>query len=175
MVQQSNDPHAGQKVDIRSTGLKILIVDDENMSRKILSKRLAKDGHTPFTAKNGQEGVDLFEKENPDLIIMDVMMPVMDGYEATRIIKEKAGESFVPIIALTSLEDEKALAGCIEAGADDFLSKPVTPTILNAKIDSLMRIRALYDTVSEQKNVLGALNTEKDLEMEFAEKIYSQI
>ena len=51
MVQQSNDPHAGQKVDIRSTGLKILIVDDENMNRKILSRRLAKDGHTPFTAK----------------------------------------------------------------------------------------------------------------------------
>ena len=168
MVQQSNDPHAGQKVDIRSTGLKILIVDDENMNRKILSRRLAKDGHTPFTAKNGQEGVDLFERETPDLIIMDIMMPVMDGYEATRIIKERAGESFVPIIALTSLEDEKALAGCIEAGADDFLSKPFTSTILNAKIDSLMRIRALYNAVSEQRN-------EKDREMEFAEKIYSQI
>ena len=168
MEQQSDDSHVGQGVHICSMGLKILVVDDENMSRKILSRGLAKDGHTPFTAKNGQEGVALFERENPDLIIMDIMMPVMDGYEATRIIKERAGESFVPIIALTSLEDEKALAGCIEAGADDFLSKPVTPTILNAKIDSLMRIRALYNAVSEQRN-------ERDREMEFAEKVYSQI
>ena len=168
MVQKSNDPHTGQEIDIRSTVLKILIVDDVKLNRKILSIRLAKDGHTLFTAKNGQEGVELFEKEEPDLVIMDIMMPVMDGYEATRIIKEKAGESFVPIIALTSLEDEKALAKCIAAGADDFLSKPVTPTILNAKIDSLMRIRALYNAVSEQRN-------ERDREMEFAEKIYSQM
>jgi len=168
MPQQSNAPHPGERVAPSSIPLKVLIVDDEYTNRKILSRRLAKDGHTVFIAKNGQEGVALFERENPDLIIMDIMMPVMDGYEATRIIKEKAGESFVPIIALTSLEDENELAGCIVAGADDFLSKPVTPTILNAKIDSLMRIRALYDTVSEQRN-------ERDREMEFAEKIYSQI
>ena len=168
MPRQSNVPRPGERVSPSSTPLKVLIVDDVKLNRKILSICLAKDGHTLFTAKNGQEGVELFEKEKPDLVIMDIMMPVMDGYEATRIIKEKAGESFVPIIALTSLEEEKGLAKCIAAGADDFLSKPVTPTILNAKIDSLMRIRALYNAVSEQRN-------EREREMEFAEKIYSQI
>ena len=175
MAQKSNIPNPGEGIDISSTALKILIVDDEKMNRKVLSSRLAKIGHTPFTAQNGQEGVDLFEKENPDLVIMDIMMPVMDGYEATRIIKEKAGESFIPVICLTSLEDEKGLAKCIEAGADDFLSKPVTPTILNAKIDAMMRIHSLYETVNEQKNALGLMLDEKDREMTFAEKIYSQI
>ena len=175
MPRQSDVSHTGEGVDTPLTAMKILIIDDEKMNRKILSRRLTKDGHTPVTAQNGQEGVDLFEQEKPDLIIMDIMMPVMDGYEATRIIKEKAGEAFVPIIALTSLADEKELARCIAAGADDFLAKPVTPTILNAKIDSMMRIRALYNTVSEQRNALGALNDEKDREMTFAENIYSRI
>ena len=175
MLLKSNITNTGEGVDISSTSLKILIVDDEKLSRKVLSSRLAKNGHTPFTAQNGQEGVDIFEKEKPDLVIMDIMMPVMDGYEATRIIKEKAGASFIPVICLTSLEDEKDLAKCIEAGADDFLSKPVTPTILNAKIDAMMRICSLYETVNEQKRELGIMLDEKDREMAFAEKIYSQI
>jgi len=175
MLRESNIPFAGEGGHIGSTGLKILIVDDDNISRKILSRNLVGYGHRAVTAKNGQEGVELFERENPDLVIMDIMMPVMDGYEATRIIKEKAGGSFIPVICLTAMEDEEGLAKCIAAGADDFLSKPVTPTILNAKIDSMMRIRGLYNTVNAQKDALGVMLDEKDREMAFAEKIHSQI
>ena len=175
MAQPSDVPHTGENSETPSAALKILVADDQRLIRKILEKTLGGEGREIVFAENGEEAVAAFERESPDLVIMDIMMPVMDGYEATRTIKEKAGESFVPVIALTSLEDEESLAKCIAVGADDFLSKPFTPTILNAKIDSLMRIRALYDTVNEQKNVLGALNEEKDVEMKFAEKIYSQI
>ncbi len=175
MPHQHKIPYTGKGIEVASTGLRILIVDDNKVNRMILSKLLSKAGHTPLTANNGREGVELFEREYPDLVIMDIMMPVMDGYEATRIIKEKARDFFVPVIAVTGVESEKDLAACIAAGADDFLSKPVSATILNAKIASMMRIRALYNTVNNQREALKVLIDEKDREMEFAEKIYSQI
>ena len=112
--------------------MKTLVVDDEVFSRMKLKKIMENLGDC-VTAENGKEGIEVFEKENPDIIIMDIMMPVMDGYEATKIIKEKTRGSFVPVICLTALDDEEGLVKCIEAGADDFLSKPINRTILHAK------------------------------------------
>ncbi len=157
------------------TSQSVLIVDDERLSRNIISKHLRSAGFTTLIAENGQEGIDVFMREQPDIVIMDIMMPGIDGYEATQIIKEKAGECFVPVICLTSLEDEKGLAKCVEVGADDFLSKPVTPTILNAKIDAMMRIRALYNTVKNQEKELRVLLDEKELEQAIAEKVFFRV
>ncbi len=167
-LQQADGP-------ARQTSSSVLIVDDELLSRKIISKHLRSAGYTTLMAEDGQEGIDVYVREQPDIVIMDVMMPRVDGYEATQMIKKKAGERFVPVICLTSLEDEKGLAKCVEVGADDFLSKPVTATILKAKIDAMMRIRELYNTVRNQKKQLRKLLDEQEREQAIAEKVFSRV
>jgi CheY-like chemotaxis protein len=129
--------------DTRHQGL-ALIVEDEITNRLILKALLKKRGYRVIEAENGAEAVTSFEQYQPDIIFMDVMMPVMDGYEATEQIKQRAGDHFIPIIFLTAMSDESALARCIEAGGDDFLSKPYSPTVLNAKMKAMARIRTLH-------------------------------
>jgi len=122
---------------------KALIVDDEKTNRLILKSLLSKQGYQTIEAVNGQEAIDLFNQEHPSIIFMDVMMPLIDGYEATRQIKAASTNRFVPIIFLTAMSDEEALAQCIEAGGDDFLVKPYDRIILQSKIRSMQRIAAL--------------------------------
>ncbi len=122
---------------------KALIVDDEKTNRLILKSLLVKQGYQTIEAVNGQEAIDQFHRENPSIIFMDVMMPVLDGYEATRQIKAASANQFVPVIFLTAMSDEEALAQCIEAGGDDFLVKPYDKLILQSKIRSMQRIAAL--------------------------------
>jgi CheY-like chemotaxis protein len=120
-----------------------LIVEDENTNRLILKSLLKKRGYEVIEAVNGAEAVDRFTHHEPDIIFMDVLMPVMDGYEATRRIKQLAGDRFIPVIFLTAMSDEKALARCVEAGGDDFLAKPFSFTLLSAKLTAMERIHAL--------------------------------
>jgi CheY-like chemotaxis protein len=122
---------------------KALIVDDEKTNRLILKSLLGKLGYQTIEAVNGQEAIDFFKQQHPSIIFMDVMMPVVNGYEATRQIKAASGNRFVPIIFLTAMKDEAALAQCIEAGGDDFLVKPYDKIILQSKIRSMQRIAAL--------------------------------
>ncbi|PUB81802.1 MAG: histidine kinase, partial [gamma proteobacterium symbiont of Ctena orbiculata] len=121
-----------------------LIVEDEVTNRMILKALLKKHGYNVIEAENGAEAIQHFKKQSPDIIFMDVMMPVMDGYEAASEIKRLAGDHFVPIIFLTAMSDEKALARCVEVGGDDFLSKPYSFTVLSAKVKAMERIRTLH-------------------------------
>jgi serine phosphatase RsbU (regulator of sigma subunit) len=121
-----------------------LIVEDEVTNRMILKALLKKRGYKVIEAENGIEAIQQFQQQGPDLIFMDVMMPLMDGYEATTEIKRLAGDQFVPIIFLTAMSDEKALARCVEVGGDDFLSKPYSFTVLSAKVKAMERIRSLH-------------------------------
>ncbi|MEW8029401.1 MAG: fused response regulator/phosphatase [Candidatus Thiodiazotropha sp.] len=121
-----------------------LIVEDEVTNRMILKALLKKRGYNVIEAENGVEAIKQFQQQSPDIIFMDVMMPVMDGYEAASEIKRLAGDQFVPIIFLTAMSDEKALARCVEVGGDDFLSKPYSFTMLSAKVKAMERIRTLH-------------------------------
>jgi CheY-like chemotaxis protein len=121
-----------------------LIVEDEVTNRMILKALLKKHGYKVIEAENGIEAIAQFQQHAPDIIFMDVMMPEMDGYEATNEIKRLSGNRFVPIIFLTAMSDEKALARCVEVGGDDFLSKPYSFTVLSAKVKAMERIRALH-------------------------------
>jgi serine phosphatase RsbU (regulator of sigma subunit)/anti-sigma regulatory factor (Ser/Thr protein kinase) len=134
---------------------------------------LKKEGHVVFNAENGMEAVSLFQRERPDMVLMDVMMPVMDGYEATRRIKEICGERFVPVIFVTALTDDDALARCIECGGDDFLTKPINRIILRAKINALKRIHGLYRTLSAQKEQLELYREKTDEELHLAKHIFN--
>ncbi len=144
---------------------KALIVDDEKTNRLILKSLLSKQGYQTIEAVNGQEAIDLFNQENPSIIFMDVMMPVLDGYEATRQIKAASANRFVPVIFLTAMTDEEALAQCIEAGGDDFLIKPYDNIILQSKIRSMQRIAALNREVQGMYSMIHR-------EQEIAESVF---
>jgi CheY-like chemotaxis protein len=144
---------------------KALIVDDEKTNRLILKSLLSKQGYQTIEAVNGQEAIDLFNQENPSIIFMDVMMPVLDGYEATRQIKAASANRFVPVIFLTAMSDEEALAQCIEAGGDDFLIKPYDKIILQSKIRSMQRIAALNREVQGMYSMIHR-------EQEIAESVF---
>jgi CheY-like chemotaxis protein len=104
---------------------KVLLVEDNEMNRDMLSRRLARNGYDVVIAVNGQEGVDMAGREKPDLILMDMSLPVLDGWEATRRLKADPATASIPVIALTAhamdSDREKALA----AGCDDFDTKPI--------------------------------------------------
>ena len=117
---------------------KILLVEDNEMNRDMLSRRLTKRGHDVLIAVDGQQGVDMASSENPEIILLDMSLPVMDGWEAARRLKAGDGTNGIPIIALTA----HAMAGdrekCLEAGADDYDTKPVDFKRLLGKIEALL-------------------------------------
>ena len=118
---------------------KILLVEDNEMNRDMLSRRLVRNGFEIVMAVNGQEGLDLASSENPDLILLDMSLPVLDGWEAARRLKADAATARIPVIALTAhamvQDKEKSLA----AGCDDFDTKPVELPRLLEKINLLLR------------------------------------
>jgi two-component system cell cycle response regulator DivK len=117
---------------------KILLVEDNEMNRDMLSRRLERRGFQVVIAVDGQQGVDLARSEAPDLILMDMSLPVLDGWEATRQLKKAAETRAIPIIALTA----HAMAGdrekALEAGCDDYDTKPIELPRLLGKIDALL-------------------------------------
>ena len=120
---QSNPDDTGQKTP---NPFRILVVEDNAVNRKVATRLLAKKGYSCGTVKNGQEALDALEKESFDLILMDCLMPVMDGFEASRRIRKyDDGKKFLPIIALTASAIEGDQEKCILAGMDDYLSKPI--------------------------------------------------
>jgi len=135
--------------------LTILIAEDSAADRLLLSSIVRRQGHQVLTAANGAEAVEAFRQQRPQLVLMDAMMPVMDGFEAARQIKALAGETLVPIIFLTSLSESEALARCLEVGGDDFLAKPYNQVILAAKIKAMDRLRRLQETVLQQRDQIA--------------------
>ncbi|PMQ12538.1 Transcriptional regulatory protein AfsQ1 [Pseudomonas sp. AD21] len=135
--------------------LTILIAEDSAADRLLLSTIVRRQGHIVLTAANGAEAVEIFRRQQLHLVLMDAMMPVMDGFEAARQIKALAGETLVPIIFLTSLTESEALARCLEAGGDDFLAKPYNQVILAAKIKAMDRLRRLQATVLQQRDLIA--------------------
>ncbi|MGN8106090.1 fused response regulator/phosphatase [uncultured Pseudomonas sp.] len=135
--------------------LTILIAEDSAADRLLLASIIRRQGHQVLTVSNGSEAIEVFARERPQLVLMDALMPVMDGFEAARQIKQLAGEALVPIIFLTSLRESEALAQCLDAGGDDFLPKPYNPLILAAKINAMDRLRRLQATVLQQRDLIA--------------------
>jgi two-component system, cell cycle response regulator DivK len=119
---------------------KILLVEDNEMNRDMLSRRLIRNGYEVCFATDGQQGVDMAVSEVPDLILMDMSLPVIDGWEATRLIKANESTQQIPVIALTA----HAMAGdrekAIEAGCNDYDTKPVEISRLLGKIAALLKL-----------------------------------
>ena len=140
-----------------SKGHTILIVDDEPDIIDFLSYTIKKEGYRVFTATNGEEAVTVAQQLSPSLILMDVMMPVMDGIEACQIIRKDL-QLNQPIIAfLTARAEDYAQIAGFEAGADDYISKPIRPRLLISKIESLLRRIKSETPRSENSNISGII------------------
>lgn len=131
--------------------LKVLVVDDTATNRLILQTFLAKRGLEGIFAVNGEDGVAAYAREAPDIVLMDVMMPVMDGYEATRRIKAMCGERWVPVLFLSALDKEADLVAGLDAGGDDYIFKPVNFSVLDAKLRSLTRALAIQRSLDDER------------------------
>jgi cyclic di-GMP phosphodiesterase len=135
----------------------VLIVDDLASSARLAQAMLTPDGHTTRTAGDGAEALLLVEAEPPDLILMDVMMPNLDGFEACRILKQDAGTRLIPIVLVTALDDTASRLRGIDAGADDFVTKPFNALELRARVRSLMRLKRYTDELDSAESVIVSL------------------
>lgn len=117
----------------------IVIIDDEDDIRDILSYNLVKEGFRVFTAENGTKGIEVCKSESPDLIILDVMMPGMDGVEVCEALRSTPGLEHVLICFLTARNEDFSQIAGLDAGADDYISKPIKPRVLISRINALLR------------------------------------
>ena len=153
----------------------VLVADDNDSDRLILSGILRRQGHEVLLAANGREAVDLFTEHRPHLVLLDALMPELDGFEAARLIKCAAGEDLIPIIFLTSLKDASSLAKCLEAGGDDFLSKPYNRVILEAKIHAFQRMRQMHQTLQNQRDQIAKNNSHMLQEQRVAKAVFDNV
>ena len=119
---------------------KVLVADDARVLRFATLRILKRLGLEAVEAEDGLQALELFEREKPDLVLIDVQMPGLDGLEVVRRIRQMSGEHWVPVIFLTSMEDDADFTLGIEAGGDDYLTKPVSPVVLEAKIRAMRRL-----------------------------------
>lgn len=148
---------------------KILVVDDTPKNVKLLADLLTVKGYNVLTASSGREALAQVERERPDLVLLDVVMPEMSGYEVCRKIRENPATGILPVIMVTALDPSEERIKGLEAGADDFLAKPINQAELLARVHSLLRIKELYDTVQAQSTQLSEWN--KTLEQRVQEQV----
>jgi cyclic di-GMP phosphodiesterase len=139
---------------LRMANEKILIADDEEINLKILISYLLSEDYEIDTADDGKEAVRKSKDSMPDLIILDIMMPIMDGYEACRLIKADPETKHIPIIIVTALHDRESKLKGLKAGANDFLSKPLDKAELTIRVRNLLKIKAFEDFMLRHNQIL---------------------
>ena len=147
----------------------ILIVDDNAANLEILQARLSAHNYGIITATDGEAGLAMAREKQPDLILLDIMMPKMDGIEVCRRIRSDPSLPFMPIVMVTAKAGSKDIVAGLEAGGDEYLTKPVDHAALVARVKSMLRIKELHDTVREQAAQLAEWN--RSLEQRVAEQL----
>ena len=158
-----------KKEPLVNSPAKILVVDDTPKNVKLLADLLAVKGYGVTTAASGKEALSRLEAEQPDLVLLDVVMPEMSGYDVCRKIRENTATAMLPVVMVTALDPGEERVKGIEAGADDFLTKPINQAELLARVRSLLRIKELQDKVQSQTLELSEWN--KKLELRVQEQV----
>jgi class 3 adenylate cyclase len=135
---------------------KILVVDDTPVNVKLLGDLLGAKGYAVVTASSGKEALEKIDADCPDLVLLDVMMPGMTGYEVCKKLRESPATATLPVVMVTALDPAQERVKGIEAGADDFLSKPINQPELLARVKSLLRVKALHDELATLNRTLEA-------------------
>ncbi|MEE9526908.1 MAG: response regulator [Syntrophobacteria bacterium] len=152
---------------------KILVVDDEPKNVKLLEAFLIPGGHQVIKASNGEEALQQVQQEKPDLILLDVMMPMMDGYEVLKHLKADGRWRDVPVIMISALDDIKSVVRCIERGAEDYLPKPFEPMLLRARVNACLEKKRLRDQAREYSDLLEReLQSARDIQMSMVPTIF---
>ncbi|MEM6750665.1 MAG: response regulator transcription factor [Planctomycetota bacterium] len=149
---QTSDP---VEASARKDTLSILIVEDEQDLLELLKYNLSREGYEVRTATSGEEGLRLVRAEHPDLILLDLMLPAMDGLEVCRTLKSREHTGAIPVIMLTAKGEESDIVRGLEIGADDYITKPFSPRVLMARITAVMR-RAEREQNEEIEQVIEA-------------------
>lgn len=136
----------------------VLIVDDEEANRNILHDRIISLGHIPLEADNGKSAISMIKQRQPDLILLDIMMPVMDGYETLSYLKSDKTYKNIPVIIVSAKDDQDSIVKGIELGADDYVSKPYKPAILKARISASLDRKHLHDREKIYVEKIKAMN-----------------
>ncbi len=157
-LESQIQPGKGSKVNgFDSDTPKVLVVDDHAASRMTAVALLAMEGYEVIEADSGSSAVDLVTQNQPDLILLDVMMPGIDGFEVCQLLKQDEGTRLIPIIFVTALNDRRSRIRGIEVGADDFLSKPFDRVELAARVKSLVRQKRLNEDLDHAEQVLFSI------------------
>jgi CheY-like chemotaxis protein len=128
---------------------RILVVDDSAMNRMVLAKALAEEGHEAVTAENGLQALDLLAAEPVDVVLLDLVMPELDGYETLARIKAEPGLRDVPVIVVSAVDELDSVVRCIEMGATDYLPKPFNAAVLRARLNASLAEKRLRDLQRE--------------------------
>ena len=148
------------------TPARILVVDDNPANVDILRARLLAQGYEIITASDGEEALDVVRDQLPDLILLDIMMPKLDGVEVCRRLRADPTLPFIPIVLVTAKSDSKDVVAALEAGGDEYLTKPLDHAALGARVKSMLRIKALHDTVQDWGRTLEVRVDEQVAQLE---------
>ena len=140
-----------------SGGGDLLIVDDNEISRDLLTRHLRRQGHDVTAAENGRQALEMIETHPFDLVLLDIMMPEMDGYQVLQHLKEHETWRDIPVIIISALEELDSVVRCVEMGAEDYLFKPLNPVLLRARIGACLEKRRLRDRAQKQQERLAEL------------------
>lgn len=149
----------------------VLVVDDNEMNRDMLSRRLKRQGHTVETAVDGREALKMIQTKKFDLVLLDIMMPEMNGYEVLEHMRADVNLSYIPVIMISAVDEIESIVRCIELGAEDYLPKPFNRVLLKARIGASLEKKRLRDRQEAYTRQLNIENQRKSDELEQARRI----
>ncbi len=160
LINRTHQNLTSEKTSQESGQNTILIVDDSEPNRLVLQDNVLTLGHRPLLAENGVEALAMIQEKRPDLVLLDVMMPQMDGYQVLERLKSDASLRHIPVIMISAVSDMESLVKCIQQGAIDYLVKPFNPTLLKTRINAGLANKQLHDQQEKYRKKIEEYNTQ---------------
>jgi two-component system, HptB-dependent secretion and biofilm response regulator len=152
-----------------------LIIDDSKLDQMILKRMLLNNDYDICLASDGGMAIDMYEQYQPDIVLMDLHLPDISGYDLTKILKRLSQDKYVPVIFVTGTTEDEALGKCLESGGDDFIVKPIKEKLLKAKTNSLLRIKKMHDELLSEKEAISIYSDEQLKDLHDADEVIYNI